>query len=59
LNKTAQDLLRAALGLDRPQGTDRTDAFRDLFGTWTQEDLAEFNRRISQFEEIDPGDWKE
>jgi plasmid stability protein len=54
LNRTAQELLRMALGLQGTPAIDRTEAFRDLYGTWKEEELREFKARIAEFERIDP-----
>ena len=58
LNRTAQELLRIAMGLPGAKGIDRTDAFRDLHGTWSEEDLREFNERVADLGRIDPADWE-
>jgi hypothetical protein len=58
LNRTAQDLLRSALGLKGPQGFDRTDSFLDLFGTWNEEDVREFEERVADLNRVDPVDWE-
>jgi len=57
LNRTAQYLLRLALGLEQRQTIDRTESFRDLFGTWDKKDLREFNKRVSDLDRVDPADW--
>ena len=57
LNRTAQDLLRLALGLPESQPIDRTDSFRDLFGTWGEKDVSEFNERSSDLNRVNPADW--
>lgn len=59
LNRTAQDLLRVALGIDRSPRIDRTEAFMDQFGTWSQDELDEFNRRNADLNRVDPIDWEE
>jgi len=59
LNRTAQDLLREALGLQGPEGADRTESFRDLFGTWDEDDLREFKERVADFDRVDPADWSQ
>ena len=57
INRTAQALLRQALGLDT-SGVDRRAEFMDLVGKWTQADLAEFEAAIGAFSTIDSEDWK-
>lgn len=59
LNRTAQDLLRFALGIDRNPRIDRTEAFLDQFGTWSQEDLDDFNRRNADLTRVDSKDWED
>ncbi|MCA9416199.1 MAG: hypothetical protein KC931_15855 [Candidatus Omnitrophica bacterium] len=59
LNRAAQDLLRVALGIDRSPVIDRAEVFRDQFGTWSQEDLDEFNRRNADMSQVDPKDWED
>jgi len=56
LNRTSQELLRAALGLGGPDKPDRTESSRDLFGTWSQQERREFSRRIAPLERVDPAD---
>jgi plasmid stability protein len=58
LNRTAQDLLRVALGLQGSRGMDRTEIFRDLHGTWNEEDLNDFNERITDLQQVDLADWE-
>ena len=57
LNKTAQELLQTALGMDTSQPVDPLEEFRDLIGKWTQEEVDEFNRNIADMRQIDPEDW--
>ena len=58
LNSTAQDLLRSALGLSGAHGIDRTDAFKDLCGTWSDEDLRDFRKRTGDLDRVDPSEWQ-
>ena len=58
LNRTSQDLLRAAIGLESARHPDHTDFFRDLWGTWDEAQLREFNRRVATLKQVDPADWK-
>ena len=58
LNRTSQELLRSALGLDLGSVPDHTEAFGDLFGSWSREDLTEFNQRVADLERTDPADWE-
>lgn len=36
---------------------DHRKEFMDLFGVWTEENMAEFSRAVQDFEEIDEGEW--
>jgi len=58
LNRTSQDLLRAALGIESARSLDHTDSFRDLCGTWDESQLQEFNQAVATLEQVDPADWK-
>ena len=58
LNKTAQELLQFALGMDGEKPKDPMDDYRDLFGKWTQEQYDEFMRNIADMRQIDPEDWE-
>ena len=58
LNRTAQDLLRSALGLAESKGIDRTDSFKDLHGTWSEQDLIDFRERVVDLDRVDPADWR-
>jgi plasmid stability protein len=57
LNRTAQDVLRTALGLHGKQEVDRTEAFLDLFGAWDEKDVQEFNLRVADLNRVDRADW--
>jgi len=57
INRTAQALLRRALGLDA-NGVDHRADFLDLAGRWSQDDLAEFDAATAAFSKIDAEDWK-
>ena len=59
LNRTAQELLRTALGLQRGKGTDRTESFHDLFNSWNREELLEFNKRSEDLGRVDPAEWED
>jgi hypothetical protein len=57
INRTAQALLRRALGLEG-QGTDRRKEFESFAGQWSKADLAEFESATAAFSEIDAEDWR-
>ncbi len=56
INQTVLDLLRRALGLQ----TDRSysNGLRRHAGTWSEEDLREFNATTTDFDRIDEADWR-
>jgi len=58
LAKAVIRLLLRATGLS-PDGErrDRWDDLDALAGTWTQEEAAEFDRRLGEQRRIDPGVW--
>jgi len=58
MNKTIKKVLRSALGLDEQSITTRREQFTDLFGTWTKQDLEEFQERTADCSQINPSDWK-
>ena len=58
MNKTIKKVLRSALGLDEQSMTTRREQFTDLFGTWTKQDLEEFQENTADFSQVDPSDWK-
>jgi hypothetical protein len=57
LNKAIKKLLEKALGINQNKKIDHKEEFMDLFGTWSEEDLKEFNTATSDFRKIDPGIW--
>ena len=57
INRVAQALLRRALGLDTCGADHRAD-FQDVFGKWSQADLAEFEAATAGFSKVDAEDWK-
>ena len=57
INRTAQALLRRAVGLDA-QGMDHREDFLDLAGQWTASDLAEFGVATAGCSEVDAEDWR-
>ena len=55
LSQTVKNLLARAVGLPPSRSK---NVFRRFAGTWTDEDVAEFERATADFERIDPSDWK-
>lgn len=58
LNKTIKKILRSALGLEAQDKLARRNEFKDLFGTWSDKDLREFQEGTADFSKIDPADWQ-
>ena len=60
LNRAALNLLQRGAGLPDGQGDGRNigDALDDLFGSWTQQEAAQFDRALEHFESVDESDWK-
>lgn len=56
LNQTVLDLLRAGLGVDASHR--RGNGLEKYAGTWTAEDLAEFEANVAMFDKIDPELWR-
>ena len=56
LNQTVLDLLRRGLGLDASRP--RSNGLEKFAGTWTAEDLAEFEANVAMFDKIDPELWR-
>jgi plasmid stability protein len=57
LNKTIKKLLEKALGINQEKQKDHRGDYMDLFGTWSEEELKEFNNATSDSRKIDRGDW--
>lgn len=55
LNTTVIDLLRQALGLE--SDAPRSNGLRKLAGTWSAEELAQFEAHTAAFERIDEELW--
>lgn len=56
LNQTVLDLLRRGLGIDPSRS--RGNGLEKYAGTWTAEDLAEFEANVAMFDQIDPELWR-
>lgn len=57
LNQVIKGLLRSALGLDDQPLPDNRAEFEDLFGTWSREEAAAFERRVAELDAIDADEW--
>ncbi len=58
LNRTVKSLLRSSLGLEARARVDHREEFLDQFGTWSDEEGAEFRDRVSELQQVDEGDWQ-
>ena len=56
INQVVIELLRQALGLG--PGQVRSNGLAELAGTWTQEELEEFEAAVAPLEEIDEELWR-
>ena len=56
LNQTVLDVLRQGLGID-PSGP-KTNGLEKGAGTWTAEELEEFEANVAMFDRIDPELWR-
>ena len=58
MNKIIKRVLRRALGLEEQGKSARREQFIDLFGTWTKEDIEEFQENTADFSQVNPSDWQ-
>jgi len=58
LNKTIKLLLKEALGLDQNSNQHKKEQFEEFCGLWKEEEFADFEKQVSDFNEINPDDWK-
>lgn len=56
LNRTVLDLLRQAMGLGA--NGRRSNGLREFSGSWSDEDLREFEVNTAVFEQIDEDMWR-
>ena len=57
LNQTLKDLLRRALGLESGASRQENELGR-FAGSWSDEELAEFQKNTAIFEAVDPELWR-
>lgn len=55
-NKTIKSLLQESLS--DPSQSDREREFSDLFGKWSEDDKAQFDMIVRDFDRIDESDWE-
>lgn len=56
LNKTIKQILHQALGIS--ESGSKEDEFAEFIGSWSEEDVRDFNRSTSEFGKITPLDWQ-
>ena len=59
INRLVKKLLRSALGLEKEPEPDHKADFLDLFGTWSDREATDFQKRIEELEIIEPRDWED
>jgi hypothetical protein len=57
LNQTLKKLLSASVCLEG-SSTDHRKEYEEFFGVWSKEDAAAFTATTSDFDRVDPEDWK-
>ena len=58
MNKTIKQLLSHSLGISRKTAEMDRNEFLDLFGTWSESDVREFEEKTRDFTETHPADWE-
>ena len=58
LNKTIKGLLEEALGLSGKKSRDHREDFMDLYGSWAEADVEEFEQATRDLRQVDAGDWQ-
>ena len=60
INQTLKELLSGSVGVSAPpRSEDHSCAeFKEFYGIWSDKDLREFNKAISDFERVDEKDWQ-
>ena len=58
INRLVKKLLRSALGLEKEPEPDHKADFLDLFGTWSDRETTEFQKRIEELVVIEAQDWE-
>ena len=57
VNALLKQMVREALGLDRPPRGQRHTDLDALAGTWSEEDAEGFAQAMQPFEQVEPGLW--
>jgi hypothetical protein len=58
MNKTVKKILAGAMGQTKDAAADRKKDFMDIFGKWSKEELADFEKNLEETRKIDMEDWK-
>jgi plasmid stability protein len=58
MNELAKRILAEGLGIKAPSASPRREMFADFCGSWTDEDLKEFESSSKDMRRIDSEDWK-
>lgn len=58
INQFLKDLIEKTIGYKRAKTARFIDDFRDVCGVWSQEQRAEFESSVKDFEHVDQDDWK-
>ena len=58
MNELAKGLLAEGLGIKVPAIPPHQDAFAGFCGRWTESEAQAFNAQVSDFDRVDPEDWK-
>ncbi len=58
LNKVIKQLLAKALGLEKDITESRRKEFECFLGSWSKDDLEEFNNNTKDLNTVDEDDWK-
>jgi len=58
MNELAKRILAEGLGIKTPAKPPHRDDFAPFCGTWSEDDLEDFNRRVADMESVDAEDWR-
>ncbi len=58
INQFLKDLIEKTIGYKKNKTARYIEDFRDVCGVWSQEQRAEFENNVKDFERIDQDDWK-
>lgn len=58
INKTVKKILAGTLGHPDDLAGERRKVFMDVFGKWSRQELADFEKHLNAERQIDEKDWK-